>query len=361
MRAVGILCVWGGALLWAIGLAVLQPRYESSDGLVGNNAYWMRDVRWMAVVAAIAALVLLWRGERWRTRLALLVGLAWLAVDIGLDRLEVAGWPAAAALGVVAGGLLSAAALVGGRTTREGGTLLEGTAVLEGGTRPEGPTEPARRTIREGVEAGERPGRHVLLLAASVAAAAAPLAGALESPTDTEPSLTPSALTAGVLLAVVAAACALAAAPAATVLRFRLAMATGVVGVAGVILLRALPIHSRLTVGVLFGAALLSGVAVTAWPRRTGRGLLEYAALAAGTLLGYPVLLMSTVIATGFALPIAAPLTALAGSPAVNSADEDILITLVGVVPGLVFGALFTMRAALAPAPAYRTDGAMTT
>jgi hypothetical protein len=64
------------------------------------------------------------------------------------------------------------------------------------------------------------------------------------------------------------------------------------------------------------------------------------------------VLLMSTVMATGFIVPVAAPLTALAGSPAVNGADEDLLFTLVGVLPGLVFGALFTMRAVLAPAPA---------
>lgn len=316
MRAVGVLCAWGGALLWTIGLAVLQPRYESSGELVGNNAYWMRDVRWMAVVAAVAALVLVFRGDRLRTRLSLLGGVAWLAADIWLDRLDVAGWVAAAALAIVTGALLSGAMLAG--TPKEAGT-----------------------------------GRHALLVAASVAAALAPLAGGLESPTDTEPSLTPSALAAGVLLAVVAGACALAAAPASTVVRFRVAVATAVVGVAGVTAMRAMPLENRLLVGVLLGAALLSGVAVTAWPRPAGRGLLGYAALAAGTLLGYPVLLMSTVMATGFIVPVAAPLTALAGSPAVNGADEDLLFTLVGVLPGLVFGALFTMRAVLAPAPAY--------
>jgi hypothetical protein len=322
MRAVGVLCAWGGALLWAIGLAVLQPRYESSGELVGNNAYWMRDVRWMAVVAAVAALVLVFRGDWLRTRLSLLGGVAWLAADIWLDRLDVAGWVAAAALAIVAGALLSGAMLAG--TQKEAGTPKEA------GT-----------------------GRHALVVAASIAAALAPLAGGLESPTDTEPSLTPSALAAGVLLAVVAGACALAAAPASTVVRFRVAVATAVVGVAGVTAMRAMPLENRLLVGVLLGAALLSGVAVTAWPRPAGRGLLGYAALAAGTLLGYPVLLMSTVMATGFIVPVAAPLTALAGSPAVNGADEDVLFTLVGVLPGLVFGALFTMRAVLAPAPAY--------
>jgi hypothetical protein len=316
MRAVGVLCAWGGALLWAIGLAVLQPRYESSGELVGNNAYWMRDVRWMAVVAAVAALVLVFRGDRLRTRLSLLGGVAWLAADIWLDRLDVAGWVAAAALAIVTGALLSGAVFAG--TRKEAGT-----------------------------------GRHALLVAASVAAALAPLAGGLESPTDTEPSLTPSALTAGVLLAVVAGACALAGVPASTVVRFRVAVATAVVGVAGVTAMRAMPLENRLLVGVLLGAALLSGVAVTAWPRPAGRGLLGYAVLAAGTLLGYPVLLMSTVMATGFIVPVAAPLTALAGSPAVNGADEDLLFTLVGVLPGLVFGALFTMRAVLAPAPAF--------
>jgi hypothetical protein len=305
MRAVGVLCAWGGALLWAIGLAVLQPRYESSGELVGNNAYWMRDARWMAVVAAVAALVLVFRGDRLRTRLSLLGGVAWLAADIWLDRLA-----------IVTGALLSGAVFAG--TRKEAGT-----------------------------------GRHALLVAASVAAALAPLAGGLESPTDTEPSLTPSALTAGVLLAVVAGACALAGVPASTVVRFRVAVATAVVGVAGVTAMRAMPLENRLLVGVLLGAALLSGVAVTAWPRPAGRGLLGYAVLAAGTLLGYPVLLMSTVMATGFIVPVAAPLTALAGSPAVNGADEDLLFTLVGVLPGLVFGALFTMRAVLAPAPAF--------
>lgn len=316
MRAVGVLCAWGGALLWAIGLAVLQPRYESHGELVGNNAYWMRDVRWMAVVAAVAAVILVFRGERLRTRLALLGSGAWLAADVWLDRLGVSGWAAAAALAVVAGGLLSTAMYAGTR-------------------------------------APIKVGRHALLVAASVAAASAALAGALESPTDTEPSLTPSALVAGVSLAMVAAACALAAAPAVGAIRFRVALATAAVGVAGVVVLRAMPPQSdRLLVAVLVSAALLSGVAVTAWPRPAGRGLLAYAVLAAGTLLGYPLLLMSTVLVTGFVVPVAAALTALAGSPAINSADTDLLLTLLGVLPGLVFGAVFTMRAAPAPAPA---------
>ncbi|HEX5594506.1 MAG TPA: hypothetical protein VFX61_00560 [Micromonosporaceae bacterium] len=95
----GVTCAWGGAVLWAVGLAVLQPGAEPvkpwHEEWASNNSYWVRDIRWMAIIVALAGLILAFRGDRLRSRLAVLAVVAWLAADLWLDRIDVAGRAAA--------------------------------------------------------------------------------------------------------------------------------------------------------------------------------------------------------------------------------------------------------------------------
>ncbi|HEX5594507.1 MAG TPA: hypothetical protein VFX61_00565 [Micromonosporaceae bacterium] len=196
-----------------------------------------------------------------------------------------------------------------------------------------------------------RSGRGVLIVTASVTAALIPVAGLTESPTDTEPGLTPSALAVGGLLALVTAGCALSAGPKRDATRVLAASALTVVAGGGLVLQRSLPPGSRFLPSMVLGAVLLAGVLLTAWNRPfPWRGSISYAAVGIGTLVGYPVAIMTELVLTAFVVPVAVPLTALAGNPPVNGADTDALYTLVGLT-GLVFGALFAYVDRRPPAP----------
>jgi hypothetical protein len=96
--------------------------------------------------------------------IAAAAGAGWLVADLALDRADVAGGEAAALLAVAGCAVVVTLSLLPGRG------------------------------------AGRRD-RRVLIGAASVNAALAPIAAAIESPTDTEPALTPSALAVGALRA----------------------------------------------------------------------------------------------------------------------------------------------------------------
>lgn len=318
--ALAVVCAWGGVVLWAVGLAVLQPGTEPTkpwhEVWASNNSYWARDIRWMAIAVVLGGLILAFRGDRLRSRLSVLAMTGWLAADVWLDRADVAGRSAAVWLAVVACALVLLGALAG--------------------------------QARPG-----RPSRGVLIVTASVTAALVPVAGLTESPTDTEPGLTPAALAVGCLLALITAGCAISAAPTRDVARIVAASTLAVGAVGGLVLQRSLPPGPRFLPSMVLGAALLAGVLLTARARPLGRqGPFGYAALGVGTLVGYPVALMASLVLTAFVVPVAAPLTALAGNPPVNDADTDALYTLAGLLAGLAFGALFARADGSPPTPA---------
>jgi len=91
----GGLCGTGAAVIWAVALAVYQPFMQPSgpdtDQVASNNTYWPRDIRQLAILLAFAAVVLI-AGTRRRALLtAAGSAFAWLAADLWLDRIDVAG------------------------------------------------------------------------------------------------------------------------------------------------------------------------------------------------------------------------------------------------------------------------------
>jgi hypothetical protein len=301
--AVGLVGAGVGVVVWASNLTLVQGSTEPvklwHDTWASNNSYWARDLRWMALVTVFAGLVLALRGDRRRSAGAGLAILSLIGVDLVLDRLDLAGGPAAGWLSVAACALILTAWLF------------------------------ARR--------GAAPDRVPLVVAASVAAATAPLAAGIESPTNIEPALAPLALLTGCLLLTVAVACAVAAAPDRSRTRLAAAGALAVVGGAAVALLRVVEPGLRALPFMLLGGLLLAGVAAVVCPWRRGTTTTMVVLIA-----GYPVLLLTAIMA-GYMMPVASVLTAAAGNPPVDASDADLLVTSLGVWPGLVLGGLLAV------------------
>src|SRR6266516_3473555 len=111
----GLLCGWASAVVWSICLTVLEPGTEPAkpwhELTAGNNDYWVRDLRWMAIVTGLVALVLVARGEPVRSGAAVLGTAGWLAVDLYLDRADVAGRAATVRLSLAACAVIAVAVL----------------------------------------------------------------------------------------------------------------------------------------------------------------------------------------------------------------------------------------------------------
>ncbi|MGB2567617.1 hypothetical protein ACPFP2_04070 [Micromonospora citrea] len=309
------------AVLWAVGMTVLQPLTEPigpwSETLPGNNSYWARDLRFLAILAVAAGLVLAGGGRRGSAVPAVLLAGGWLAVDVAVDRADPHGAGPTGALAVA--GCLAVAV----------------TAIV------------VRRQARAD------PDRPVLAGTACVTAVLVLVAVLTESPTDREPELDPAAVATALLLLALAVACGSAAAPASSSRgerhpvapgrpdtverRRRQAVAAGlaVVGVAGLLLVRAVAPGQRLTPAAALGTLLLAGVTLLAWDWPGGRPTWWRHGLAALVAAVVPqVLLVVAVVVSGM-LHLAAPLTALAGNSPINSADSDVLTSLAGLSAGL--------------------------
>ena len=305
LRALGLVGGCVGATLWAVAVTVLQtPSEPPPTDLAENNTYWVRDVRWMAILAVVGALILVFRGDRIRSGLAALAVPGWLGLDLWLDRIDAAG-PTATRWAVVLGCVVVFAAF-----------------------------------LVERLSPGE-PDRWVLAIGAAVAAATAPAAVAIESPTDTEAALTRSALILGWLLTAVAVGCALSAASEGGLRHGRLAVGVAVTAASGVLLVRAVPIDAvpiddPILPLLALMAVLSAGVAMVylPWPgfRRavTRYGLLGIGAMGAYAVFAVPFLVL--------AQPVAAWVTQIAGNPPVNAADSDTITALLGLPIGVVFG-----------------------
>lgn len=310
----GWVIVFGGAAYWALALTLLQPGTEHGD-FAQNNSYWVRDLRWTAIVAVVIVVIALVRGDRVRSAAALLGGAAWIGLDLLLDRLDVAGIGAAI-------GLTIAAVLVVGAARWFAVRCLDETAA---------------------------PGRVVLVLAAAVAAALTPLAGGIESPTDSELALTPSALVVSALLLLAGLGAGLTAARPGRHTQL-LTTAIAITGILGLVVLRVLDPAPRLLPAAVLGVALLVGIVLlVAWPS-DGR-LTGWLFLALAATVTFPVVAHIAIMLDAFALPATDMFTALAGSPPVNGADEDLLRTMDGIATGLLLGIPAALAAAMRPKP----------
>ncbi|MBM0274664.1 hypothetical protein [Micromonospora tarensis] len=306
-RPVGLLLCTAAVVLWAFGVTVLQPLTEPlgpwSERLPGNNAYWARDLRFLAIMAVVVGLVLAGRGQRRWSVPAVLLGGGWVAADVAIDRADPIGVPATVLLAV-------------------GGCAVLGVLAAVLCWREHGAPPAVERTVLTG--------------AACVAGVLTLVAAGIESPTDREPELNQGALATGALLVVLTVGAALAAAPARTRARVGLAAGLAVVCLLGVGLVRALPPGERVLAEVVLGAVLLTGVTVLAWDWPGGRPVWRHHALAAlAASLGPFAFLLVTAVSMMVMVPIGAQFTALAGNSPINAADSDLLVSLAGLVAGL--------------------------
>ncbi|MEU8375020.1 hypothetical protein AB0C22_18095 [Micromonospora sp. NPDC048894] len=322
VRVVLTVLAAAAALVWAIGMTVWQPLSEPTDGAIGeNNTYWARELRWSALIAIVLSLVVQVRGDRRATRGVLFGGVAGLAADIVLDQLDLTSSAttglavAAVSVAVVACAVIGAAAVV--------------------------PRPP------------------VLLTVAIVAAVLSAITTQTESPTDGEPGLNLGSAAAGSLLAAVAVLAAVRAAG--TVSRWRAAatVAAVLLAAAGPWLVRLRypqPVDGRFH-GVLLALALaLFAVVMLAGSRpRTARQWLRPMVALAVAAVAIPALIVPLTYLS-ILLPVGSLFTAMAGSPPVNSADQDTIGALIAVVVGLVVARLLRPLV-LDPAPGLPESG----
>ncbi|MFG3642278.1 hypothetical protein ACGF3C_18645 [Micromonospora sp. NPDC047762] len=322
-RPVGLLLSAAAVALWAYGMTTWQPLTEPlgpwSEHLPGNNAYWARDLRFMAIMAVPLGLVLAGRGQMRWSGPAVVLGGCWIAADVAVDRADLIGVDATVRLAVAGYAVLGVVAAL----------LLWWERAVPPLWEPD--TESAR-------ERGATPAtdRRVLTGAACVAGVLTLVAAGMESPTDREPELNQGALATAALLVALAAGAALAAAPARTRVRVGLAAGLTVVALLGVGWVRATAPGTRLLPEAALGAVLLTGVTLLAWDWPGGRPIWRHHALAALiALVGPVVFLVATAIPMMILMPIGAAFTALAGNSPINAADSDLLVSLVGLLAGL--------------------------
>lgn len=321
VRPAGLLLAAVAALLWALGMTVLQPLTEQvgpwPEALRGNNAYWARDLRFTAIVAAVAGLVLAGGGGRRWIWPALLLGGVWVAVDVAVDRVDPTGAGATLLLAAAGCAAVAATALFAVRRQRGGRN------------------------------------RRALVVTASITGVLVLVAAGIESPTDREPELNRAAAVTALLLLAVTLGCALAAAPAWHPVRQRMAVGTGALAAAGIALARTMPPGERTTALVLLGGVVLTGVTLLAWDWPDGRPVWRWHGVAALASLVGPYALLLIVVLLTYPFDLGGALTALAGNIAINSADSDVLLSLTGVVAGLGMALLL----AWPPAFGYRPAG----
>jgi hypothetical protein len=318
----GVVLAWAGAVLWAYGMTVLQPLTE--DGENGNNMYWPRDIRWAAMLAGIAGLLVVAAGARRRT-LAIGAGAAvWLTADILGDRAELS-----------AGALLPTSLIAVIAVTLAAAALLW--------------------------SPGDQPSRRPLTTVMVMCAGAVPAAAVISSPTDSEPQLGPARWAAIAVLTVATVVTALTAwgqqregwgqPPENVVPGWHSGPTQQGWGAAWA---ARPPISGRSGAATLLAATTIAGFGThPGFGLRTwllGSTLIAGAWLLsrrwvswtttltgfAGTLVALPILM---VLVFFLSWQAGAPLTALAGNPAVNPADEDTLLVLVGMLTGLTFAA----------------------
>jgi hypothetical protein len=307
----GMLCALAGALLWTVGLTVFQPLTEPvkpwHDEWASNNTYWARDLRFASIVVIVLGFILAVQGERLISLCATAAGITWICADVLLDRLDVAGPAATVAVAVLAcAGLLAARWLA----------------------------------ARFAAQKATRPDRGVLVAASTVAAAMVTASTFIVSPSDAEQGLAVGGLVLGILLIAVSIGCALAAAPTIGVRQVWVAAAVGAVGAVG------LAVTRLVLAGIEYTSPMpyVPSVSLLVWTAilvddlaPTARDRFETVVAVVIIAIGYPVLLFCALVATVYIIPIAAPFTAAAGNPAVNSADADALITVCGVAVGLLY------------------------
>ncbi|WP_329007518.1 hypothetical protein OG271_17430 [Micromonospora rifamycinica] len=288
---------------WAVGTTRWQPLTEPvgpwAERLPGEHTYWARDLRFLALTAVVAGLVLAGGGRRPSTLRAVLLGGGALVADVAVDRADPTG-PGATVLLVAVGWLA-----VG----------ITATLGVRG-------------------DAAPGPDRAVLAGLPVVTAVLVLVAVSTRSPTGREPELGPAVLVTGLLLLASTVVGALAAAPGPVRPRLAVAVGMAVVGGVGLPLVRPVGPADRLFPAAVLGAVLLVGVALLTRPWPDGRPAWRRHVLLVPVTVVVPLALLSGALLVSAALRLGAPLTTLAGNSPI--AGPDPLPALAGLLAGLL-------------------------
>ncbi|MET7420381.1 hypothetical protein [Dactylosporangium sp. NPDC005555] len=312
------------AVIWAVSLAVYQP-YMEPDGfwtdpatgetypeIGSNNTYWPRDVRQLAILLAFVGVVIVCRASLRAVLVAAAGAVAWAGVDLALDRADVHSGPAAAWLAV--GGAVAFAGIVG-----------------------------AARKMGSG-EGGSAFAGHLLATIAAVAAAVTVLITTPwdEPVTDAADVRVENALTLlKVGLVVMLAAGAVALLP-----LDRVAWMAPFAGIAALAAWPATAAYGWLgALGLVLLPAAAAAAVAAAWDVSLPRLLGITAACAVALIPAYLLLYF-------IGSSIGGAMTALAGNPAINSADTDLSLS----VAAVLLGALFALISHALARPAVREE-----
>lgn len=126
-----------GVVAWALATAIYQPFMQpdgfwtdSSTGQVfpevgGNNTYWPRDIRQLAILLAFGGVILICRANLRGVVTGAIAMTGWLGVDIWFDRIDVVGASTVTWLAVGGIAMFSATAVVAVRVSAgQGGPPL---------------------------------------------------------------------------------------------------------------------------------------------------------------------------------------------------------------------------------------------
>ncbi len=261
-----------------------------------NNTYWARDLRWALIVAAVAGVIVAVGGSRRRSWMAAAGGVVWLFVDALCVRL--ARGHAIAPI-VIATVFLAAALWLS-------------------------------------LHPGARPARGWLVVATYVCAVLVPTTAGMESPDDTERDLFVGGAVTAVIVLLAMVVAALAVAPSRTKGRATAAAAVTLVDGALIALVRA--DDGSTWRGLTLGAISLAGAWALTRPRPTRRELPTYVGLFAGIgALAFAAVFMA-LLAFDLGAPLGHLFTWIAGVPAINDSDTDLIESSVAATTGVLIG-----------------------
>jgi hypothetical protein len=319
-RLAGLGVTASAAIAWVFGMVVWEPVSEPArpwtSAVVGeNNTYWARDLRWALIMAAVTGVIVAVGGSRCRSWVAVAGGVVWLFVDALCVRL--AHGQAVPPVVIAAMFLVAASWLA--------------------------------------LYPGARPARGWLVVAAYVCAALVPAAAAMQSPDDTEHDLLVGGAVTAVIVLLAMIAAALAAAPTRTKRR-----ATAAVGVALAVGALIGPVRAddgSVARSMTLTVVSLAGVWALTRPRPKRRELPAYILLFIGIGVLAFVAVLIGLLATDLGAPVGRLFTWIAGVPAINDSDTDMIVSSVSAMMGFLFGLTAVRSERRRPAPELAVAG----
>lgn len=300
-RVAGLGVTASAAIAWVFGMVVWEPVSEpvrpwTIDVAGENNTYWARDLRWALIMAAVTGVIVAVGGSRRRSWMAVAGGVVWLFVDALCVRLVHGN--AVAPTGIAAVFLLAALWL--------------------------------------SLHPGARAARGWLVVATYVCAVLVPVAAGMESPGDSERDLFVGGAVTAVIVLLGMVAAALAAAPSRTTRRATAAVAVTLVGSALIGFVRA--DDDSFWRGVTLGVISLAGAWMLTRPQPKLRDLPTDIGLFVGIgTLAFAAVFMAFVI-FDLGAPLGQLVTRIAGVPAINDSDTDMIVSSVAATMGILFG-----------------------